>query len=1015
MGSLPSDTFAGVFDASLWVKGSYFTTDEVQAVTVAQANSLVTITPISTADGYNGYYSVGNFDLTNGVAFVKLATAPPSSAAASDAFFFVGPDSNNWIRIAVEGGFIFAQHMVAGVKTLDTSVAYSATSHKYLRIRHGTYAGGTGDNIYFDTWNGTTLDANGNPVWTNLFTLARPTALTITACKAEIDGGTYTAQASPGTIVWDNFNTYGADVPGPTITSITPTPNDTGVTVTWTTNIPGSSILEWGPANGAVGVYGNSTTETDTNPRVNTHTKTISGLSPGSDYHFRVTSTGGSGNTSTSTDQTFHTTGTFVSFHDAIMADGPTANWPMSDTGTVMAATVGPAGTYIGTVTHGIASPIPGDATTATRFSGAGAAQANLDLSAYNKSAVECMFYWDAYADDDRMLFELSDATGGFQSVNGLMILPNSSFDHNFESSQGNSTGLRFNGGYFNRPSAGAWHHGVWNFDRAGGVTAAFIDGQQQPFTYVQSGTDPSNFGSLIFNIMSRHGNSLFGSGILKEVTVYAGVNLTQAQISNHFSKTGLPAPPPPSATVTFHLTPDPATNGNPYPNSMSCLYRWVGIGANNGMPANHVGPDEYHRVTWNSILVGSGPTYNWSQIDAWLSQCRARGGRLMIGIEATDSSTPADYIPTHLRSAVQEWSPGFDIWFPNWNNATFVQAWRDTYAAMIARYANDPAFGHVECRIWGNWGEGHMYTDNSSLPAPVPYPNGSGFTDMTATNQQAVVTTVLTWPSTKPIHFLGTTGFQQVMNFALQNHDNCTLRRDSMGESGSSDMNTIFINSGTTNRWHKLGPVGERSFRGSGPLAAAQIRALHMTLIGTDLPDGANADYQLAIRQIGYRMSVPDITMPQQLVKGASASITTKWQNDGVANPPIFPTWVPEILLCTPGTSTIVATLPMNGVDPRTVDPMSYSWTDNGSGLGNGSWTGSQATKTDTVAIPSTVPVGRFDARFRVRDATGIGDMNLAVTQTRDSNHSYLMGQIDVVAAAPAPAPNTMRSLVIS
>ncbi len=88
----------------------------------------------------------------------------------------------------------------------------------------------------------------------------------------------------------------------PIIGSLAESTTETSATVTWTTDEPADSRLEWGPA---AGVYtdGSSADATLTTA----HSLQASGLDPATTYHYQVISTDASGNSSTSSDRTFTT------------------------------------------------------------------------------------------------------------------------------------------------------------------------------------------------------------------------------------------------------------------------------------------------------------------------------------------------------------------------------------------------------------------------------------------------------------------------------------------------------------------------------------------------------------------------------------------------------------------------------------------------------------------------------------------------------------------------------------
>ena len=95
---------------------------------------------------------------------------------------------------------------------------------------------------------------------------------------------------------------YTIDSVVPDISSIS---SDGTPTITWTTTKLSSSIIDYGLTNN----YGTTTTETDTSPRVTSHSVTIPNLSSCTTYHYRIQSIDGVSNEATSLDQTLTTNG----------------------------------------------------------------------------------------------------------------------------------------------------------------------------------------------------------------------------------------------------------------------------------------------------------------------------------------------------------------------------------------------------------------------------------------------------------------------------------------------------------------------------------------------------------------------------------------------------------------------------------------------------------------------------------------------------------------------------------
>lgn len=93
------------------------------------------------------------------------------------------------------------------------------------------------------------------------------------------------------------------DSTAPTISQITATMNDTQSVVKWTTN---ESSISWI-------IYGKTTAyglESKTTSYATSHSLTLTGLTPGTTYHYQVKAKDSAGNASSYTDKTFTTTGT---------------------------------------------------------------------------------------------------------------------------------------------------------------------------------------------------------------------------------------------------------------------------------------------------------------------------------------------------------------------------------------------------------------------------------------------------------------------------------------------------------------------------------------------------------------------------------------------------------------------------------------------------------------------------------------------------------------------------------
>ena len=94
----------------------------------------------------------------------------------------------------------------------------------------------------------------------------------------------------------------GGDTTPPTISNIaTSGITTTGATVSWTTNEPSDTLVEYGTST----LYGSSTNGGST--LGTNHSVALTALTGGTTYHYRVTSKDAAGNPSTSSDHTFAT------------------------------------------------------------------------------------------------------------------------------------------------------------------------------------------------------------------------------------------------------------------------------------------------------------------------------------------------------------------------------------------------------------------------------------------------------------------------------------------------------------------------------------------------------------------------------------------------------------------------------------------------------------------------------------------------------------------------------------
>ncbi len=133
---------------------------------------------------------------------------------------------------------------------------------------------------------------------TNLSDLTEYYILVDATAFDDAAGNSYAGISS--TTAW-SFTT--GDINAPILSSITATPTTTEATITWTTNEISSSSVSYGPTV----LYGTTTSEADTSPRVISHSVSITGLTCATEYNYIVISKDAANYTSSDTNHTFTT------------------------------------------------------------------------------------------------------------------------------------------------------------------------------------------------------------------------------------------------------------------------------------------------------------------------------------------------------------------------------------------------------------------------------------------------------------------------------------------------------------------------------------------------------------------------------------------------------------------------------------------------------------------------------------------------------------------------------------
>ncbi len=394
------------------------------------------------------------------------------------------------------------------------------------------------------------LDGNGS--------FETDTGSTASTSKSFTSNGEYTI----GLRVTDNLT--GTDVTtrvvkvGPQVPTASFTANPNPATVGGSIHYDASGSTD---PDGSIVKYewdldGNGSFETDTGATA--AADRVYGAAGSFEVGLRVTDNGGS--TATKTLPVTVNNGGVSNYGDTVLdTPGLVGYWRLGEaSGPSLADSKGTAtGTASAGATFAQAGAVGGDPNTAVRFDGDDHAKAPLNLSGTNKATVEFWLKWDGYVDDDALALEF---TPNFNQGSGGFIVDPNAPQEGGKFGVGIGEGASRNNVFFNRPSAGQWHHYAFVLDTtASGAQqiAPYVDGQPVSYIKTASGTGAGNFANSTLFMMSRAGQELFGRGTLDEVAIYNRV-LSAAEIAAHKASNG--ANHRPSAALT--ITPNPVAIG---------------------------------------------------------------------------------------------------------------------------------------------------------------------------------------------------------------------------------------------------------------------------------------------------------------------------------------------------------------------------------------------------------------------------------------------------------------------
>ena len=515
-----------------------------------------------------------------------------------------------------------------------------------------------------------------------------------------------TATDSTGVHI-DNFSASDASVLTPgTLSEVTN--SATTETMSWTNSTGGSAPvtaqLQRSPA--SAGTWTNVSSGT-TSPFVDT------GLTSNTSYDYRVAFTDASSTTVYSNVVTV-TTGIPVTvgpYGTLIESESTLLHyWPMTDSSgtSTLVSPIGGVPIVLSGATKNSAGQIDGGAVSFNGTNNYGVTASNINLSQYNKIAVEA-------------LFNYSPNTGGVAwestsdlntSSTGFLFLP-------VEPSVTNSSNvlLKGEGGYnyafYAKPTASSWHHIVTVYDKSDPVNEVsyYVDGALQTASSRPDTTNnTNNFGNNLLYLMSRGGSSLFTPGSMQHLAIYS--DLSPSRILAHYQ-----AAFPVSSVLT------PGTLSEVTNSATTETMSWTNSTGGSAPVTAQLQRSPASAGTWTNVSSGTTSPF----VDTGLTSNTSYDYRVAF----TDASSTTVYsnvvtVTTGIPTSTYTVQLG-DLWNNNYDNTNqpkqspfsrFIfttNAGSITVNANTTLYTTFPAYAHIGVRVNGSNLSPLVFTTNGN------------------------------------------------------------------------------------------------------------------------------------------------------------------------------------------------------------------------------------------------------------------------------------------------------------
>ena len=231
--------------------------------------------------------------LTEGSHILYMCASDNAGNVATWNGAYKWDNSNPLINITTHALTVYRAANIPAKIQGTASDAVSAVASTAVSVYNGVkYWSGAAFDSLTQVW----LAATGTTTWEYTFAPSSDAQYTLQSRATD----------SAGNITASSTTVFTYDTTTPTVSvAAANTPNTAGAAISWRTNELTSTQVEYGTNTS----YGAITSESDTSPRVSSHSIALTSLQSCTTYHYRVKGRDAAGNVLTGSDKTFTTTG----------------------------------------------------------------------------------------------------------------------------------------------------------------------------------------------------------------------------------------------------------------------------------------------------------------------------------------------------------------------------------------------------------------------------------------------------------------------------------------------------------------------------------------------------------------------------------------------------------------------------------------------------------------------------------------------------------------------------------